>query len=133
LRDFGSDFVKKIFEVEKKILHDFCERDYMNILKVLLFLRENFSNDLTFFEKVLLSRDVYGQNFLHCAFWFLKNEIILELFEELHKIESKLGQDFIKTLVLASACYGVRNTSSVSLSHYTVQQSKNRIGLTMWV
>jgi hypothetical protein len=113
LRDFGSDFVKKFFEKEKQLLHRICKRDSKTILKVLLFLQENFSNDLTFFEKVLLSRDGNDQNFLHLAFSSLKNEIILELFKELHKMKSKLGQDFIRKLVL-----GNYKTSGVPLSHY---------------
>jgi hypothetical protein len=60
-----------------------------------------------------LSRNYFDRTFLHFAFWYLKNEIILELFEELHKIKSKLGQGFIKKLVLANY-----RTSGVPLSRY---------------
>jgi hypothetical protein len=40
LRDFGSDFVKKIFEVEEGLLYSICRRGSKNILKVLLFLQK---------------------------------------------------------------------------------------------
>jgi hypothetical protein len=59
-----------------------------------------------------LSRDGLDQNFLHLAFSSIKNEIILELFEELHKMKSILGQDFIKKLLVLA------DTSGVPLSYY---------------
>ncbi len=75
--DFGTDFVRKIFEFgngdkEIKLLHAISESG-RNVLKVLKFLRETFSEDLNFLGEVFLSRDKYDRSFLHVAFKNLKN------------------------------------------------------------
>ncbi len=105
-RDFGSEFVKKLFTLEMKykenLLHSICGSDSGNVSKIFTFLRECFSNDPDFSKRIFLSEDFFGQSFLHVAFWFLKNEKLLELLEELEKLKpnSKFGQDFFKKLVL---------------------------------
>jgi hypothetical protein len=106
-RDFGSEFVKKLFTLEmwynQNLLHTICQSDSGNVSKIFTFLRECFSNDPEFLKQIFLSRDEDdNQSFLHYAFWFLKNEKLLELLEELEKLKSnpEFGQDFVKEFVL---------------------------------
>ncbi len=84
--DFGTDFVRKIFVFgnrfdEIKLLHAISQSG-RNVLKVLKFLRETFSEDLKFLGEVFLSRR-YGLSFLHVAFNNLKNETLSSLLDEL--------------------------------------------------
>jgi hypothetical protein len=114
-KDFGSEFVKKLFIIEmsfkKNLLHAICRRDSGIVLKIFTFLLECFSNDPEFLKKLFLSADDGGRSFLHHALWFLKNEKLLELLEELEKLKSdpEFGQDFFKELVLMGSgdYYGV--------------------------
>jgi hypothetical protein len=101
---FGLDFIKKIFMEFKNILNQICRSD-RNILKVLSFLRENFSADLAFLEKVFLT-DYNDGNFLHLAFENLKNETLVKLFDELKLWKTVLGQDFVNKLILMISNYG---------------------------
>jgi hypothetical protein len=119
-RDFGSEFVKSLFTIEmydgQNLLHVICQSDSGIVSKIFTFLRECFSNDPEFLKKVFLSRDDGGQSFLHHAFWFLKNEKLLELLEELKKLKSnpEFRQDFVKKLVLMES----RRLYGVFLSQY---------------
>jgi hypothetical protein len=113
-RDFGSGFVKSLFtfkmRFEKNLLHEICQSNSGIFSKIFTVLREYFSNDPDFLKPLFLSRDRFGQSFLHFAFWFLKNEKLLELLEELEKMKSdpEFGQDFVKELVLmGSGDFGV--------------------------
>jgi hypothetical protein len=114
-RDFGSEFVKSLFTFKmnsnQNLLHAICESDSGNVSKIFTFLREYFSNDPEFLKQLFLSRDKFGQSFLHFAFYCLKNEKLLELLEELKKLKSnpKFGQDFVKELFLMRSrdFYGV--------------------------
>jgi hypothetical protein len=105
-RDFGSDFLKSLFTLEmwheQNLLHVICESDSGNVSKIFTFLLECFSNDPEFLKQLFLSRDDEGRSFLHRAFWFRKNEKLLELLKELEKLKSnpEFGQDFVKELVL---------------------------------
>jgi hypothetical protein len=84
-RDFGSDFVKKLFTLEmnyrQKLLHVIRKNDSGNVSKLFKFLCENFSNDPEFLKQVFLSKDCFGRSFLHYAFRILKNERLLELLD----------------------------------------------------
>jgi hypothetical protein len=109
--DFGTEFLKKIFlikmEHEKSLLH-YVSRSDENIVKVLIFLRQNFSDDLEFLKEVLLLVSQYEQTFLYNAFYFLKNESLIKLLDELELLKSILGHDFIVEFILMrSGDYGV--------------------------
>jgi hypothetical protein len=105
-RDFGSGFVKTLFTLEMKdkqnLLHGICQSDSGIDSKIFTSLLECFSNDPEFLKQIFLLRDWLGGSFLHYAFWFMKNEKLLELLEELEKLKSnpEFGQDFVKELVL---------------------------------
>jgi hypothetical protein len=103
---FGIDFMKKIFSIEfqgckEKFLLATCQSD-KNLLKILKFLRENFTNHLIFLRQVYLSTDQNRRNFLHYALSVFKNENLGGLFEELHLIKFSLGADFIVELILSN-------------------------------
>jgi hypothetical protein len=51
--------------------------------------------------------DKYGLSFLHDAFWFLKNETLVDFLEEFGLLKSLLGQDFFNELILMRSYYGV--------------------------
>jgi hypothetical protein len=108
--DFGTDFVRKIFEFgngynEIKLLHAISESG-RNVLKVLKFLRETFSEDLIFLGEVFLSRGNYGRSFLHVAFGYLKNETLSSLLDELNEWKK---MSFFNELILMESDedYGV--------------------------
>jgi hypothetical protein len=80
-KNFGIPFIKRLFRIkmnlEENLLHKISESD-RNILKVLTFLRENFSDDLWFLWKIFCwSRDMAGKSFLHVAFQTLENETLM--------------------------------------------------------
>jgi hypothetical protein len=113
-RDFGSEFVKRLFTIEmfekEKLLHAICKSDSKIVSKIFIFLLECFSNDPEFLKKLFLARAGGGKSFLHHAFLCMKNEKLLELLEELEKLKSnpEFGQDFFKKLILmGSGGYGV--------------------------
>jgi hypothetical protein len=87
--DFGIGFVRKVFvfgnrDEEVKLLHA-ISKSGRNVLKVLKFLRETFSEHSKFLGEVFLSRDKYGRSFLHVAFGNLKNETLSSLLDELNE------------------------------------------------
>jgi hypothetical protein len=108
-RDFGSEFVKSLFTIEmyneQNLFHAIWQSDSGIVSKIFTFLLECFSNDPEFLKQLFLSRDRFGQSFLHSAFGCLKNEKLLELLEELEKLKSdpEFGQDFVKKLVLMTS------------------------------
>jgi hypothetical protein len=106
--DFGVVFVKKTF-TNGRLLSGISGSD-RNILKVLIFLRENFSHDFNFYRIVF-------DNFLPFAFWGLKNETLVELLEELRLLRSVLGQNFIDPMFLREYNLGTHN-KDVFLANY---------------
>jgi hypothetical protein len=113
-KDFGLDFVKKIFTHKmidgQNFLHGICRRDCKNVSKVLNFARDFFSQDPEFLKELLLSPDEYGHGFLHYAFKFVSNDKLLGLFEELKKFKwiPEFGQDFVnKLLLMRTIVWGV--------------------------
>jgi hypothetical protein len=56
-----------------------------NILKVLKYLRETFSDDLETLRDFIFPTGIMhpSQSFLNVAFWLLENETLLKLFDEL--------------------------------------------------
>jgi hypothetical protein len=78
--DFGTDFVKKIFKMEsgENLLFKIAKWD-RNILKVLKFLRETFSEDLKFLGEVFLSRGNFYRFFFACRVWKFKKRNFVEL------------------------------------------------------
>jgi ABC-type phosphate/phosphonate transport system ATPase subunit len=122
--DFGVEFEKKIFTIQmndnQNLLHAICRRDSENVFKVIIFLRDFFSNDLKFLRKVFLLRDKTGKSFLHHAFWFLKNEILTTLLKELNSLKSLLRQDFLNKLILMKSNYfGVFLSRYARSKHYS--------------
>jgi hypothetical protein len=115
--DFETEFLKTIFtfkmDEDERLLHAICLGGCNNALKVLSFLRIFFSKDLNFLKNVLSLTDEDGLSFLHNAFWFLKNETLVELLEELGLLKSLIGQDFFNELILMRSRWGV------FLSRYT--------------
>jgi hypothetical protein len=125
-RDFGSNFVKKLFtrKMDRKInlLHEICENDFGSVKKIFILLRENYSNDPKFVKELFLSvDDRYCGSFLHKAFYWWKNDRLLELIDELIKLKLslKFDHDFVKELVLM----GSGGDWGVFLSRYA--QSKH--------
>jgi hypothetical protein len=121
-RDFGSDFIKKLFTLkvlfQQNLLHGICRSDPGNLVEIFTFLLECFSNDPEFLKQIFLSLDQDGRSFLHFAFENLKNEKLLELLEELEKLKSEFGQDFVNELVLM----GSRLYSGVFLFRYAFSE-----------
>jgi hypothetical protein len=117
--DFGIDFVRKIFEFgnghkEIKLLHAISESG-RNVLKILKFLRETFSEDLKFLGEVFLSRDGLGRSFLHDAFENLKNETLSSLLDELNEWKK---MSFFNELILTKYVYGVFLPSYAKSRHF---------------
>ncbi len=117
--DFGVEFLKKILTIqmggEENLLQAICwnNQKSKNVLKVLNFLREYFSNDLKLLRQVFLLRNKDGGSFLHNAFVYLEIEILFCLFEELNSLKELLGQDFVNKLFLMKSRY-----SGVFLSRF---------------
>jgi ankyrin repeat protein len=121
--DFGVEFVKKIFTIQinrnEKLLYAICLKNSENILKLLIFVRDFLSKDLKFLREVFLSADNDGESFLHYAFWFLKNETLSKLLEELNLSKSVLGQDFLNELILMGSHEGVFLSSYIFSKHFS--------------
>ncbi len=102
--DFGVMFLKKLFKIKMdcklKFLHAICRSDSENIFKVLIFLRENFSNDLKFLGKVFLTATNSNNSFLHFALWKSRNVTLTKLLGELNSWKELLGQDCLNELIL---------------------------------
>jgi hypothetical protein len=104
-RDFGSEFVLDIFRYKIQIddnLLLFNSRNGRKLPELLKWLRVNFSDSHENFLKAQILSVTKSNKcgILHFAFWYLPNQVLLELLDEIKNWEKVLGKDSIRELIL---------------------------------
>jgi hypothetical protein len=111
-KDFGQKFVLEIFHHKFKVNNGdwnilfYNSRYGENLPNILKWLRLNFPNNLDLLESQIFSVfETYNRGILHYAFWYLSNQTLSNLLDELENWRNVLGNDLIRKLILMEAEY----------------------------